>query len=48
MNTFQIIDTLTREVVATRKTVAAARKWAQSLNAGMAPRYTVITLAIVA
>lgn len=41
---FNIIDTLTKEVVAQRKTLNAARKWAQGLNAGMTPRYTVSTL----
>lgn len=46
--TYSIIDTITKEVVANRKSLAAARKWAQSLNAGMSPRYTVSTLAYVA
>lgn len=41
---FNIIDTLTKEVVASRKTLVAARKWCSSLNAGMTPRYTVSTL----
>lgn len=53
MTSYNIFDTLTKEVVANRKTLAAARKWAQGLNAGLplcgtSPRYTVSTLAVVA
>ena len=46
---YSIIDTVTKEVVAQRKTLTAARKWVSSLNTGLnPPRYTVSTLAVVA
>jgi len=38
---FVIIDTLTKEVVATRKTLNAAKKWCAGLNDGLAGRYIV-------
>jgi hypothetical protein len=41
MNTFNIIDTLTKEVVASRKTLNAAKKWAAGLNDGLVGRYIV-------
>jgi hypothetical protein len=41
---FTIVDTTTQEVVATRKTLAAARTWVKKLNDGLAGRYTVSTL----
>ncbi len=43
---YSIIDTVTKEVVAQRATLAAARKKAQALNVGLVGRYTVSTLAI--
>ena len=43
---FTVIDTVTKEIVAQRATLVAARKKAQALNVGLAGRYTVSTLAI--
>lgn len=38
---FSIIDTLTKEVVATRGTKASADRWAKGLNEGLNGRYVV-------
>jgi hypothetical protein len=36
MTTFTITDNFTKEIVATRKTENAAKKWAKGLNQGLA------------
>jgi len=41
MKTFRIIDTLTKEIVASRGTKASADKWAVKLNDGLTGRYVV-------
>jgi len=41
VNTFRIIDTLTKEVVASRGTKASALSWAAKLNDGLTGRYVV-------
>lgn len=41
MKTFQIIDTLTKELVASRGTKASADKWCKTLNDGLNNRYIV-------
>lgn len=47
MNTFNIIDRFSNDIVATRKTQAAANKWSKGLNEGLAlfnggARYVVV------
>ena len=39
---FQIIDTLTKEVVASRGTKASATNWAGKLNEGVKGRYIIV------
>ena len=41
VSTFNIIDTMTKEVVASRKTLNAAKKWCAGLNEGLAGRYII-------
>lgn len=41
VTTFNIIDTMTKEVVATRKTRNSAIKWCAGLNEGLVGRYVV-------
>lgn len=38
---FQIIDTITKEIVASRGTKPSAEKWCKSLNDGLNGRYIV-------
>jgi len=41
MKSFQIIDTLTKEVVASRGTKVSAAAWCKTLNDGLNNRYIV-------
>jgi len=42
---FQIIDTVTKEVAASRGTKASATNWANKLNDGLKGRYVVVKVA---